>query len=50
MILTMISIISVFALFIGLAVLALRHGVDTRTDASNTSLVSGDFAARGFWR
>ena len=51
MFLTLISIATLFGLFIGLAVMALRHGVDSRTDTRG-SLVSADHSGstRGFWR
>ena len=44
MILTIISIVSVIAAFVVPAVLALRHGVDTRTDAWSGNLISAESA------
>ena len=44
MILTIISIITVVAAFAVPAVLALRHGVDTRTDAWSGELLSSNTA------
>jgi hypothetical protein len=44
MILTIISIVTLVAVFAVPAVLALRHGVDTRTDAWSGNLVSDDTA------
>ena len=51
MFITLISIATLFGLFIGLAVMALRHGADSRT-ASRGSLVGGDRTAPTgwFWR
>jgi H+/Cl- antiporter ClcA len=51
MFITLISIVILFGLFIALAVLALRHGADTRTDTRG-SLVAGDRSAPAgwFWR
>ena len=44
MILTIISIVTVLVVFIVPAALALRLGVDTRTDAWNGDLMSSDSA------
>ena len=48
MFVTLIGIATLFILFITLAVLALRHGVDTRTD-TRASLVAGDRSAPAGW-
>ena len=51
MFLTLISNATLFGLFISLAVLALRHGADSRTDSRGT-LVGGDrtVPTGWFWR
>ena len=48
MFITLIGIATLFASFITLAVLALRHGVDSRTDTRG-SLIAGDRSAPAGW-